>query len=351
MIDMMYPLLRPLLFLKDPEQAHDRALKWLECEQRHAFSRWILQRLCRARDGKHERRLGDLRFPNPIGLAAGFDKNGRVVPAAEDLGFGFVEIGTVTPKPQPGNPKPRMWRFPREKALVNALGFPCEGAAAVARHLEHGRASASIPVGINLGKNRDTPLERTHEDLLAVLEILHPLGDFFVVNVSSPNTPGLRELQATDALARTIRPLQDRLAGLGPKPLLVKIAPDITMQELEAIARTVIANKLAGLVVANTTTNRVLVPGAAFLDRGGLSGKPLLPRTLELVQNARTFLGKDAILIASGGVFTGADAAELIEVGADLVEIYTALVYRGPRCAALICRELDTHQSRSNTQS
>lgn len=348
---MSYSLLRRLLFLKDPEQAHDRALRWLEWEQRHAFARRILQRLCKVRDGRHERRLGNLRFPNSVGLAAGFDKNGRIVPAAEDLGFGFVEIGTVTPQPQPGNPKPRMWRFPREKALVNALGFPCEGAAAVARHLEHGRVNASIPIGINLGKNRDTPLERTHEDLLAALEILHPLGDFFVVNVSSPNTPGLRDLQASDALARTVEPLQDRLAGLGPKPLLVKIAPDITTQELEAIARTAIANKLAGLVVANTTTNRILVPAAAFLDRGGLSGKPLLPRTLELIQNARIHLGTDAILIASGGVFTGADAAELIGAGADLIEIYTALVYRGPRCAALICRELHAHQSKHNPQN
>ncbi|MFH1009743.1 MAG: quinone-dependent dihydroorotate dehydrogenase [bacterium] len=342
---MIFSFLRPFLFLGDAERAHERALKLLEYAQRHAWTRKVLQSLCQVRDERLKRTAGGLVFRNPIGLAAGFDKNGRIVPAAQDLGFGFVEIGTVTPKPQAGNPKPRLWRFPRYRALVNALGFPGEGAEGVARHLEKARAVTSISVGVNLGKNRDTPLDHAHEDLLAVLEILYPFGDFFVVNVSSPNTPGLRELQQAESLTRIANSLQDKLAALGPKPLLVKIAPDITPQDLEDIVRVVTATRLAGLVVANTTTNRSLVPRAAFLDRGGLSGRPLFARTLELATEARKLLGSEALLIASGGVFSGADAARLLAAGADLIEIYTALVYRGPRCAALICRELSRQSS------
>jgi dihydroorotate dehydrogenase len=337
---MIYPFLRPFLFLSGAERAHERALKWLECAQRHSSVRKAPRFVCLVRDERLKRSVGSLTFRNPIGLAAGFDKNGRIVPAAEDLGFGFVEIGTVTPKPQPGNPKPRLWRFPRQRALVNALGFPSEGAEAVARHLEKTRSNASIPVGINLGKNLNTPLDRAHEDLLAGLDVLYPFGDFFVVNVSSPNTPGLRELQHAESLTKIASVLQKRLAALGPKPLLVKIAPDITSKDLEDIVQVVAATRLAGLVVANTTTNRALVPSAAFLDRGGLSGKPLFPRTLELVTQARKLLGSEAFLIASGGVFTGVDAAKLLAAGADLIEIYTAFVYRGPRCASHLCREL-----------
>lgn len=346
---MSYSLLRPFLFLGDAEHAHERALKWLECGQRCSLTRRTLQFFCQVRDKRLERRLGSLVFHNPIGLAAGFDKDGRIVPAAEDLGFGFVEIGTVTPRPQPGNPKPRLWRFPRERALVNALGFPSDGASAVARRLERSRTAISIPIGINLGKNADTPLDRAHEDLCASLDILHPFGDFFVVNVSSPNTPGLRELQRSDALTRIADSLQERLVATGSKPLLVKIAPDITVPDLEAIVRVVRNHRLTGLVVANTTINRTLAPSAAFLDRGGLSGTPLFPRTQELVKQARTLLGTEAILIASGGVSTGADAAQLLAAGADLIEVYTAFVYRGPRCAALICRELLAHPSKSST--
>jgi dihydroorotate dehydrogenase len=303
------------------------------------------------RHEKLERRLGNLTFPNPVGLAAGFDKDGRIVPAAEAFGFGFVEVGTVTPKPQPGNPKPRLWRFPKEKALVNAFGFPSEGAVAVARRLERWRKAISIPVGINIGKNKDTPLEEAHEDLCDALDILHPFGDFFVVNVSSPNTPGLRELQRSESLARITDSLQGKMASLGPKPLLVKIAPDITTAELEAIVKVVSIHQLSGLVVANTTTNRALMLRAAFLDRGGLSGMPLFPRTLELVKQARALLGREAILIASGGIFTGADVARFLASGADLIEVYTAFVYRGPRCANLVCRELLTAQSKSNIQA
>ncbi len=335
---MCYSLLRPLFFLSDPERAHERALTWLERSQHSAFLSRLIRRTCQIQDKKLERKLGNLTFPNPIGLAAGFDKDGRVVQAAENLGFGFIEVGTITPKPQQGNFKPRLWRFPKEKALVNALGFPGVGAVAVAHHLKD--VTVSIPVGVNLGKNFDTPLERAHEDLLAALEILYPFGDFFIVNVSSPNTPGLRELQQSEALTRIASTLQEKLAALGPKPLLVKIAPDVTEQDLEEIVQTVSQNKLAGLVVANTTTNRAQVPGAAFLDRGGLSGKPLFERTLSLIEQTCCLMGRDAILIASGGIFNGSDAAKIFDAGADLVQIYAALIYRGPRCAKLINREL-----------
>ncbi len=344
---MSYSLVRPILFLGDAERAHERALKWLECGQRCSLARRTLQFFCRVQDKRLERQLGSLVFRNPIGLAAGFDKDGRIVPAAEDLGFGFVEIGTVTPKPQPGNPKPRLWRFPKEKALVNALGFPSDGAVAVARRLEKRRMATSIPVGINLGKNADTPLNRAHEDLCASLDILHPFGDFFVVNVSSPNTPGLRDLQQAESLTRIANSLLDKLTARGPRPLLVKIAPDITVRDLEGIVQVVTATRLAGLVVANTTTNRPLAPSAVFLDRGGLSGKPLFPRTQELVKQARALLGTEAILFASGGVFTGGDAAQLLAAGANLIEVCTAFVYRGPRCAAHICRELLAHLPKS----
>ena len=290
-----------------------------------------------------------LNFPNRVGLAAGFDKDGIAVAGAARLGFGFIETGTVTPRPQPGNPKPRLFRLQEDAALVNRMGFNNAGATAVAANLRRQRHRLAIPLGVNIGKNRDTPLDAATDDYAACLAAVYDVADYVVVNVSSPNTAGLRSLQApaaTKALVEALVRQRDDLAQRRPnaprRPLLVKLAPDLTGEDQVATAMTAIAAGADGLVAVNTTLTRAPTlrsPQAA--QAGGLSGRPIFPTTLTAVQRLRAAIGPEPTLIAVGGVASAADAQALREAGADLVQIYSALVYQGPglirTLAATLC--------------
>ena len=271
-----------------------------------------------------------VRFPNPIGLAAGFDKDGVALAAWEALGFGFVEAGTLTAKAQPGNPKPRMFRVPERRALINRLGFNNGGADAAAARFARLRAAGrwpTVPVGINLGKSKVTPLEEAASDYVYSLEKLHPFGDYFVLNVSSPNTPGLRSLQGRDELDALLRAVQSRNRSLPtPRPMLVKIAPDLEFSQIEEILELAGQHQLAGIVATNTTIDHSSLPPSAPKQQGGLSGVPLRERSTAIV---RFLAGRTSLpIIAVGGVSDAASAREKLDAGAALVQIYTGFRLR-----------------------
>jgi dihydroorotate dehydrogenase len=334
---MCYSLLKKLLFLRDPEAAHEAALRLLENFQESPIGAALLRGMAGRIAMQPVCAMG-LEFQHPLGMAAGFDKDARCALALQDLGFAFVEVGTVTPRPQPGNPQPRLWRFPEAEALVNALGFPGEGMHAVRARLLSLRESArlTIPVGINLGKNKSTPIAAAVADYLSVLEHLHDVGDFFVINISSPNTPGLRDLQAVESLRPLLSALQERNHVHGYKPLLVKIAPDLADDDAAAVGRLSRELGLAGVVAGNTTIRRDLVLRAAHLNCGGLSGASLFARTAVLLKILRGELAADQTLIAAGGISSAERLTQVLALGANLAEVYTAFIYRGPRCAKLL---------------
>jgi dihydroorotate dehydrogenase len=313
-----YPALRPALFALDPERAHRLALAALALGARRGR---------RLGDGPALERMG-LRFPNPVGLAAGFDKSAVAVDGLGALGFGFIEVGTVTPRPQRGQPRPRLFRLPAARALVNRLGFPNDGAAAVAARL----AARRYPgiVGVNIGNNAATPLEHALDDYLACARVLRPVADYLVVNVSSPNTPGLRQLQAPARLGPILSALKAELERGRRVPLLAKLAPDLGAAELAEIAALVRALPLDGVVAVNTTLDRAALPAGARLPDGGLSGAPLAARALATVAALRHALGPALTIIGVGGIDSGQAARALRAAGADLVQLYTGLVYRGP---------------------
>jgi dihydroorotate dehydrogenase len=318
---------RPLLFSLDPETAHRFTIEFL-----HTASNFdpVLRLLRFSRPPPKSKTLFGLTFPNPIGLAAGLDKNGVAIPAWAALGFGFIEIGTVTAKAQPGNPKPRIFRLPRQQALINRLGFNNDGADAVAERLRRLRSSGrwpEIPVGINIGKSRLTPLEYATDDYLYSFRLLRDCADYIALNVSSPNTPGLRELQEPRKLSELLHAI-GREPGEAPKPVLVKISPDLSSSELEAVLTVCAENAVAGIIATNTTVDHSSIPPA--LDKeGGLSGGPLRAKSTMLV---REIVGKSAIpVIASGGIFDAESAHQKFRAGAQLIQLYTGFVYRGPR--------------------
>lgn len=327
----VYELLRPLLFQMDAETAHHFALGALEAAPTFAL---------RAVFGSapvFPVEVCGIRFPNPVGLAAGMDKNAVALRAWEALGFGFVEVGTITAKAQPGNPKPRMFRYPEIGALINRMGFNNDGADAVAARLDREKSARrwpSIPVGINLGKSKITELADAPGDYLHSYRALLPFGDYFVVNVSSPNTPGLRELQDRDALAGIVRTLRDHDAA---KPLFVKIAPDLSDAQVDAIVELVETEGLSGVIATNTTLDHSPVP-AGRDETGGLSGAPLRERALEVLRRLRAGTGRP--IVASGGIMNGADVRDRMEAGATLVQIYTGFVYRGPGLIREITAEI-----------
>ncbi|MDD5089255.1 MAG: quinone-dependent dihydroorotate dehydrogenase [bacterium] len=330
----MYSLFRKLLFLRDPESVHTSAVRSLSAAQSSAIGRATLRAIAGRIPEKPVELMG-LRFRHRLGVAAGFDKDARCVLALQELGFAFVEVGTVTPRPQPGNPQPRLWRFPESEALVNALGFPGDGMEAVHARLVTLRASGRlrVPVGINLGKNADTPPEKTASDYLQVFRRLDEVGDYFVVNVSSPNTAGLRDLQAVERLRPLLCALAEMNAWRLKKPLLVKIAPDLPDDDLAAVGKLARELKLAGVVAGNTTLRRELAPRAAVIERGGLSGAPQFPRTQELLTILRRELSDEQALIAAGGLSTPERVRECLALGANLIQVYTPFIYLGPRCA------------------
>ncbi|HET6603277.1 MAG TPA: quinone-dependent dihydroorotate dehydrogenase [Xanthomonadaceae bacterium] len=325
----MYTLARPLFFALDAERAHDLALSAIEA----AYRTGLNPLLARAAEPLAVEAFG-LQFRNPVGLAAGLDKNGAHVDALAALGFGFIEVGTVTPRPQPGNPRPRMFRLPEHQAVINRLGFNSAGVDALVRNLEHARRPCVL--GINIGKNTDTDLGNAADDYLLCLERVYALADYVTVNVSSPNTRGLRELQAGDALAALVgalREAQERLAGVHGKctPMLLKIAPDLDERELDAIATVVAGHGVDGLICTNTTVERSAVAGDRHAGQaGGLSGQPLFAPSTRVLRSMAARLGPDFPIIGVGGICEGAQAAEKIRAGARLVQFYTGMVYRGP---------------------
>ena len=330
----MYSLLRPILFRRDPEAAHESTVALLVSLSESAWGRALLRTVAGSIPRVPVTAMGQ-HFTHPLGIAAGFDKNAVAVLALQQLGFATVEIGTVTPRPQDGNPKPRVWRFPQANALVNALGFPGEGMVRVAARLRKLRAAGHllIPVGINLGKNKDTPAEQAANDYVAVLNELHEVGDYFVINVSSPNTPGLRDLQAVSVLRPLMEAVINRAIQLGRKPMLLKIAPDLADHDVAEIAGLCKVLPISGIVAGNTTIKRELVANAKRLDRGGLSGEPLFPRTLEMVKLLRAELAPGQTVIAAGGISSAKRLQEVLRAGASLAQVYTSFIYLGPQCA------------------
>ncbi|HWG11278.1 MAG TPA: quinone-dependent dihydroorotate dehydrogenase [Rhodanobacteraceae bacterium] len=326
----MYDALRGWLFKLDPEAAHGLTLYGLGVAQRSGLMRCVAH----APPGDFSVRAFGIDFPNPVGLAAGLDKNGEHLDALGALGFGFVEIGTTTPRPQPGNPRPRMFRLPRHEAVINRLGFNNAGVDALARNVE--KADWRGVLGINIGKNADTPNERAADDYLFCLERVYPLASYVTVNISSPNTKGLRELQGEDALPRLLGALREKQEQLTTqhrvrKPLLLKIAPDLDEAQMDAIARAVLDAGIDGLICTNTTLDRTAVaddPQSA--EPGGLSGKPLFERATAILRGMSQRLDGKIPLIGVGGILSGSDAAEKLDAGAVLVQLYTGLVYRGP---------------------
>jgi dihydroorotate dehydrogenase len=317
---------RPLLFSLDPETAHQIAIGLLRAVSHVDLA---LRALTAFRPESRPKTLFGVNFRNPVGLAAGFDKNGVALPAWAALGFGFIEIGTVTAKAQPGNPRPRIFRFPEQEALINRLGFNNDGADAIAlrfRKLQRSGRWPAVPVGINIGKSRATPLEEATEDYLYSFQLLREFADYVALNVSSPNTPGLRELQGRAALSQLLRAIAEK-NQITRKPILVKIAPDLSPNELEEIISTCEENKVAGIIATNTTLDHLSIPPA--LDQeGGLSGAPLREKSTAIV---REITARSTIpVIASGGIVDAESAREKIDAGAKLLQIYTGYVYSGP---------------------
>ena len=328
--------IRPLLFRRDSEAAHNQAMEllaWLGRDE------WLL-----ASAGKFfgaaelPVELFGLKFPNPVGLAAGMDKHAAAVPVWEKLGFGFCELGGVTWHAQPGNPRPRMFRAIADEAIVNRMGFNNSGAEAVAQKLTDWKKSGawpSHPVGINLGKSKVTPLEKAAEDYSNSFRVLRDLADFFVVNVSSPNTPNLRQLQDKAALDEIFAALQSQNSAR--KPILVKVAPDLSFEALDEILELVAPRNISGIVATNTTTARPQTSDAAsqkiYTETGGLSGKPLRARSTEVVRHLHQQTNGKLPVIGVGGIFSADDAWEKITAGASLVQVYTGFVYEGPGLA------------------
>jgi len=325
----MYALTRPFLFCLDAERAHDVALRAIEAAWRSG-----LNPLLATRPAPLPTEVFGLRFDNPVGLAAGLDKNGAYVDALAALGFGFVEVGTTTPRPQAGNPKPRMFRLPEHEAVINRLGFNNQGVDALVRNVE--RTKFSGVLGINIGKNKDTPNERAIDDYLFCLERVYARANYITVNISSPNTQGLRDLQEEETLKRfigTLREAQERLgARHGRKPMLLKIAPDLAEAELDGIAEVLRTSGIDGVICTNTTIERSAVAGHRHAgEAGGLSGRPLLAKSTAVLKAMAARLGPSIPLVGVGGIARGADAATKADAGAALVQFYTGLVYRGPQ--------------------
>ncbi|MEO1901833.1 MAG: quinone-dependent dihydroorotate dehydrogenase [Alcanivorax sp.] len=330
---MLYRLARPLLFSLSAEQAHDLTLDLL---RRGAGRAWP------ARVPVRPVTVMGLSFPNPVGLAAGLDKNGDCIDGLAELGFGFLEVGTVTPRPQPGNPKPRLFRLPEANAIINRMGFNNHGVDALVANVRASRYQGVL--GINIGKNKDTPVENAVDDYLLCQEKVHALASYLVVNVSSPNTPGLRSLQhgeALDALLGTLREAQTRLDQQNGKrvPLVIKIAPDNSEDELAAMAEAFVRHGIDGVCVGNTTLER---PGVERLrhggEAGGLSGAPLRPIADRALDTMRRALDGRLPIIGVGGIQSGDDAREKRRLGAELVQIYSGLIYRGPGLVREIVR-------------
>ncbi len=325
----MYSLLKPLLFLQDPEDAHDRTIALLKHSQRTPLKLAFGQ--CVA-DSPVEF-LG-MHLPNPLGLAAGLDKNGECIDAFAAMGFGFIEVGTVTPRPQPGNPKPRLFRLPEAEAIINRMGFNNKGVDYLVEQVKN--ANYDGVLGINIGKNKDTPEEQALDDYIICLRKVYELASYVAVNISSPNTPGLRNLQygeALDALLAGLKQEQHRLADEHGRyvPMLVKIAPDLSEEEIQSIAASLISAEIDGVIATNTTLDRESVAGLRHAEEaGGLSGAVLTEKSCEVTRLLAKALGGKMPIVGVGGIDSEHAALERIAAGADVLQIYTGFIYHGP---------------------
>jgi dihydroorotate dehydrogenase len=348
--------LRPALFTwsrADPECAHELAVRNLARISRHPALVRAMSALLRTSHRAGAREVFGVRFPGPVGLAAGFDKNGAGLPALAALGFGFLEAGTVTRHAQPGHPRPRTWRYARRQSLVNAMGFPNNGAATVAA-AQRRRAPVPVPVGWNVSKSMTTPVEEAAQDICESVRLLHPFADFFIVNVSSPNTPGLRRLEGRDHLEALLRAVGAELDAIArpasPRPLLVKISPDLTPSQLDDVVDVALATGIAGIVATNTSVDRrALLAPQRVPDRGGVSGRALADRSLVTVRHLAAAADGRLAIVGAGGIDSPDAAQRMLDAGASLVEVYTGLIYQGPSLVRRIDRRVRDSWLRGRT--
>jgi len=339
-------LIKPFLFLFNPEKAHNLTFSLLKFFLAPGFMKSLVSSMYCVNSPKLERTIAGIKFPNPVGLGAGLDKDAKVTDEMACLGFGFIEIGTVTPLAQPGNDKPRAFRLPKDEALINRMGFNNEGAKAAAERLSK-RKNRKIIIGGNIGKNKVTPNEKAVNDYVICFNELFDVVDYFVVNVSSPNTPNLRELQDKEPLQNLLQTLQveNRNRPI-QKPIFLKIAPDLTNEQLNDIVQIVAATNIAGVVATNTTISRDGLTTDADqvkqMGMGGLSGKPLTKRSTEVIKYLRQHLDKKFAIMGVGGIHSVEDALEKINAGADVVQLYTGFIYEGPGLVKRINKRLAT---------
>lgn len=325
---MYKSLLRPLLFQVDPEKIHHLTFSMIRFAGKIPGISALFRSLFLIRDKRLEKELFGIRFPNPVGLAAGFDKDARLYKELADFGFGFIEIGTLTPRPQPGNPKKRLFRLKKDSALINRMGFNNGGAHEAALRLKKNKG---VLIGGNIGKNKDTPNDQAVSDYLSCFETLFPYVDYFVVNVSSPNTPNLRALQEKEPLKQLLNSLESRnKSEKHPKPILLKIAPDLSDDQLLDIIEIVSETGIAGVIATNTTLSREGLLSEERKETGGLSGKPLKDRATEVIRFLSEKGNKSFPIIGVGGIHSPEDALEKLKAGASLIQLYTGFIYEGP---------------------
>lgn len=336
---------KPLLFRLQPETAHHLTIGGLSAAGRVPGAKSLMHGLYGAdKWTETATALWGIRFPNPVGLAAGLDKDGQAMAMFSAIGFGFVEVGTVTPKPQPGNEQPRLFRLPEDEALINRMGFNNEGAEALAKRLRKFR-NRPVPVMVNIGKNKVTPNDEAVGDYLSCLRTLYPWTDIFAVNISSPNTPDLRKLQHGEALQTLLASIVQEMGALEQKynrkcPILVKLAPDLTMGELEQSVEAIVASGVDGIIATNTTLRRDGLTHPHAAETGGLSGKPLTALSTEMIRRIYRMTEGKLPIVGCGGIFTAEDAYEKIRAGASLLQLYTSLIYKGPAINRNIVRGL-----------
>jgi len=339
----MYSLVKKFLFRYDPEDVHYKVLRWLTKAYNTGLGKKYLTSNYSYNHPSLEKTVFGIHFKNPVGLAAGFDKDAKYIEQLSCLGFGFIEIGTLTPKPQDGNEKPRLFRLPADGAIVNRMGFNNEGVDAAVERLKH--RDSKVIIGGNIGKNKNTPNEEAVNDYIYCFQKLFNYVDYFVVNVSSPNTPGLRDLQEKEPLHHLLLTLQNiNLQYPNAKPILIKIAPDLTNEQVDDVIDIVQQVKLAGIVATNTTISRegLLSDSTEVHDMGigGLSGKPVRKRSTEIIRYISQKTNGTIPIIAVGGIFNAQDAQEKIDAGASLVQVYTGFIYSGPGIAKNICKSM-----------
>ena len=345
-----YSLPKSVLFKMDPEAAHELTMAGLARFQNTPLAcLWGAERVCDPVE------IAGITFPNRVGMAAGLDKNGRVIDGLGAMGFGFVEVGTVTPKAQPGNPKPRMFRLPEARALINRLGFNNEGLDAFIANVKKAQfrnQAKPLLLGLNIGKNAATPIEDATSDYLKCLDGVYPHADYITVNISSPNTKNLRALQSDEALDALLSALVARREQLARehgkhKPVFLKIAPDLTEEQVTVIANSLKAHGMDGVIATNTTISRDAVQGLQHAEEtGGLSGRPVFEASNAVIRQLRSALGSQFPIIGVGGILSGADAVEKIKAGADVVQIYTGLIYKGPSLVPEIAKAIKASGAR-----